>query len=450
MATILKRGLSPPTEGLFGHLPAFMRDPLGFLTDCSRNHRGVVPLRMLHQPVFLLLDPADIERVLVTDHRSFIKPAWLRTPAVQRLLGDGLVTSEGEAWRRQRHACQPAFQLRRMERYGEAISTLAEHTLKHWEPGQTIDLLHEMALLTLEIVGRVLFAIDAKDWTTEAAAAMDILMARFTAGRSLFGMISWPPGPQEIRATRRMNSVVDHLIHLHKESRDLRSIGTDEIDLLSMFRSSEHNGGERFSGRLLREQVKTFLTAGHESSALALTWAFLLLSRHPNVDSALAAELETVLCGRPPIPEDLPNLPYTQAIVQEALRLYPPLWMTGRESAKSCEIGEVSVPAGAIVMTSQWAVQRLPHIFPCPDDFLPERWLGAETKDLPRCAYFPFGAGPRVCIAQSFAMLETTLLLAAISQRFRLEHVPGAEIRPCATMTLRPPLGVQVRLCTRK
>ena len=450
MTAILKHGLSPPTAGLFGHLPAFVRDPLGFLTDCARSHRGIVRLRMLHKPVFLLLEPADIERVLVTEYRDFIKPAWLRTPAVRRLLGDGLVTAEGEAWRRQRHACQPAFQLRRMERYGEVISSLAELALTRWEPGQAIDVQQEMARLTLEILGRLLFAVHETDWTDEAGRAMDSLMARFTAGRSLFGMIPWPPGPGEVRATRRLNGVVERLIRRHAETRPSRASDPDSLDLLSMFQNPDADGGEGLSGRPLREQVKTFLTAGHESSALALSWAFLLLARHPTAGAALASELETVLSGRPPVPSDLPHLPYTQAVVQETLRLYPPLWMTGRQATRSCKIGGVSVPAGALVMTSQWAMQRLPQFFPCPDDFRPERWLGTETKDLPRCAYFPFGAGPRICIGQSFALMEATLLLAAIARRFRFESVPGPELKPWATMTLRPPTGIRVRLLAKE
>jgi cytochrome P450 len=204
--------------------------------------------------------------------------------------------------------------------------------------------------------------------------------------------------------------------------------------------------GGGMSEHLLREQVKTFLTAGHESSALALTWAFVLLAEHPAVRAALTEELRSALNGRSPACRDQPRLPYTLAVVQETLRLYPPLWMTGRESTRACDIGGTHVPAGGLIMTSQWAVQRLLRYFPQPDEFRPERWINGETADLPRHAYFPFGGGPRICIAHSFALMESVLILAAIAQRFDLELLPGPEIRPTAAMTLRPSRQVIVRL----
>ncbi len=446
MAPILLHNRRPPSDGILGHLPSFMRDPLGFLTFCARSNCGVLSLRMLHKQVFLLLEPEDIERVLVTEHRDFIKAGWLRTPAVRRLLGDGLVTSEGDAWRLQRHSCQPAFQMRRMDRYGEQISEVVQRKLANWEPNDPINLQQEMSRLTMEIVGRVLFAVDDSSWTLEASRAMDILMSRFSSGWNLFGMIPWPPGYQERMATRALNRNVDNIIHTHEISQNAQFEDADDGDLLSMFKSSVDVSSGTSHQHVLREQVKTFLAAGYESSALTLTWVFLLLSQHPDINSKLTRELETVLSGRAPTASDIPLLPYTQAVIQETLRLYPPLWMTGRESAKKCVVGGVAIPAGSIVMTSQWAVHRMAKYFPCPNDFLPERWLTGETKNLPRCAYFPFGAGPRICIAQSFAMMETTLLLASIAQSFRVECDNSDAITPCATMTLRPPIGIKVIL----
>ena len=191
----------------------------------------------------------------------------------------------------------------------------------------------------------------------------------------------------------------------------------------------------------MREQVKTFLVAGHESSALALSWAFLLLAENSEADARLATELHTVLGERPPTFADLPRLTFTAAIIQETLRLYPPLWMTGRQVVAPCEIGDVRIPSKALLLTSQWAVQRDPRYFPYPDTFRPERWESPETADLPRFAYFPFGGGPRVCIGQSFALMEMTLLLAAIAQHFRLGRGPGPELWPWVTLTLHPPSG---------
>ena len=441
--------VSPPMHPVFGHLLSFRNDALGFLTHCARHYGPVVPLRMLHKPAFLLLNPADIERVLVTDHKDFKKPEWLRTASVRRVLGEGLVTAEGEEWRRQRHACQPAFQPRRMETYGAVIATLAERALEDWRPGQTRLLQQDMAQLALQIVACTLLGVDEAGWAEEASAAVDTLMARFTAQRSLFGMIPMPATPTERRAARQLDEAVETLLRRHAERPDAGPPDPKLADMLSLLRQPVAAGGEGRHGPLLHEQVKTFLSAGHESSALTLVWAFLLLARAPEADAALAAELKTVLQGRPPAYADLPDLPYTRAVVQETLRLYPPVWMTGREALHSCEIGGFRVPAGALILTSQWAVQRLPQHFACPDDFRPARWIDGETAHPARFAYFPFGGGPRICIGQNFALVEAILLLASIAQRFRLDPEPGAELRPWPSMTLRPPIGTTMRLTAR-
>ena len=451
MTSVLKANrVSPPLHPIFGHLPAFRKDALGFLTHCARNYGPVVPLRMLHKPAFLLLNSADIERVLVTDHKDFKKPQWLRTAAVQRVLGDGLVTAEGEEWRRQRHACQPAFQPRRMESYGAMITALAQRNLSEWQPGQTRLLQQDMAHLALQIIAHTLLDVDEKGWSEEASAAVDTLMARFTAQRSLFGMIPLPASRPERQAAHQLNQVVKNLLRAHAERPEAGPPDPKQSDMLSLLRQAVADGGEGTQGPLLHEQVKTFLSAGHESSALTLVWAFLLLARSPEAEAALASELETVLQGRPPAYTDLPDMPYARAIIQETLRLYPPVWMTGRQSLRPCEIGGFRVPVGAFIMTSQWAVQRLPQHFPCPDEFRPERWLNGETTHLPRFAYFPFGGGPRICIGQNFALVEAILLLATIVQRFRLTPESGSELQSRPSMTLRPPTGTRMRLTPRK
>jgi cytochrome P450 len=442
-------GVCPPLHPIFGHLLPFRKDALGFLTHCARHFGPVVPLRMLHKPAFLLRESADIERVLVTDHKEFKKPEWLRTAAVRRVLGEGLVTAEGETWRRQRHACQPAFQPRRMEHYGALIATLAARTLADWQPGQTRPLQQDMADLALQVVAHTLLDVDEKSWSEEASAAVDTLMARFTGQRSLFGMVPLPANRAERQAAHRLDAVVETLVHRHGERSEAETLDPKQADMLSLLRCPIAAGGEGMRGKPLRGQVKTFLSAGHESSALTLVWAFLLLARAPEAEAALVRELETTLQGRAPVYADLPNLPYARAIVQETLRLYPPVWMTGRQSLRPCEIGGFRIPTGALILTSQWAVQRLPQHFPCPDTFRPERWIDGETADLPRFAYFPFGGGPRICIGQNFALVEAILLLATIAQRFRLEPEPGSELHPWPSMTLRPPVGIKMRLTAR-
>ncbi len=465
----------PPPHPIFGHLFAFQKDPLGFLTCSAMQYDRVAPLRMLHIRAFLLFESSDIERVLVTEHSDFVKPDWLKSQAVKRLLGEGLVASDGEDWRQQRRICQPAFQLRRMEDYAKTILNSADRKIAEWRAGQSIDLQKEMTHLTLEIVARTMMNVDENDWPDEAGVAIDTLMARFTAGKSFFGMIPFPPDKREREATQRLNQIVDSLISKNEKKVQIPvqtpglnyskgekcPFGNESLkpkdsqsnlDLLSMLRYEANAGAIPNSKTLrverlkLREQMKTFLGAGYESSSLTLTWAFLMIALNPEVEARLASERSDVLRGGQLVYSDLPKLNYARAVIQETLRLYPPLWMTGRQAARDCEIGGVRIPSGSLVMTSQWAVQRLSRFFPDPEEFRPERWLSGETANLPRFAYFPFGGGPRICIAQNFALMETTLLLTALLSKFRLSIPLDLDLTPWATMTLRPPKDIQVKL----
>ncbi|MEO7717229.1 MAG: cytochrome P450 [Capsulimonas sp.] len=432
--------LAPRSGRLFGHAAALQREPLGFLSQCARGYGSVVPLRLPFTPTLLLLDSEDIERVLVTDHHNFVKPIWLRTAAVRRLLGDGLVTTDGDEWRRQRRQCQNAFHPHLIPSYGDTFAKLTARMLGEWRDGQSRDVQSDMSRLTLEIVAQTMLGRDIADRAGQIGEAMDTVMVCFAAKHRLFGLIPFPPTRREARAIQQLDALVDRIV---ADFRDEGHQG-DEAPLLASLLDDPSQ-----SEASIREQVKTFLAAGHESSALALTWAFLMLARHPDADDCLARELGAVLGGRAPVPSDLPNLPYTLAIVKETLRLYPPLWMIGRTTVKDCEIGGVAAPGGSLILTSPWAVQRRDLYFPKPDEFVPERWLGQEQTNLPRYAYFPFGGGPRVCIGQNFAVMEAVLLLATIAQQFRLDAPPDQSVRPWATMTLRPPAGNVMRLMDR-
>ncbi len=424
---------SLPRHPLLGHLPAFRRDPLEFLAQCLQTGLDVVPVRVPFVRAFLLLNPDDIERVLVTDHRQFVKPLWLRTPAVRRLLGQGLVTSDGDSWRSQRRVCQPAFHPGLIPEYGRTVEALTARMLDDWQTGEPRDMLRDMTRLTLAIIGRTLLGVEIGPVADEIIAIMATLMRCFNA--RAFGLLPLPPAPAEARAVRRLDALVDQLI-----AEGLAADADGSARTLLMRLNAEPDGTVGTHG--LREQVKTFLAAGHDSSSLTLTWAFLMLAARPEADAKLAAEVSAVLEGRAPAPEDAAFLPYTQAVIKETLRLYPPLWMAGRQAVRACEIGGQSVPAGALVVTSPWPVQRQARFFPDPAEFRPERWLTGETAALPRCAYFPFGGGPRVCIGQGFAMLESTLILASIAQRVRLTTLGKPDISPWATMTLRPPANL--------
>ncbi len=435
-----------PGHPLLGHLPAFRRDPLEFLAQCMQTGLDVVALRAPLVRAFLLLDPADIERVLVTDHRQFLKPLWLRTPAVRRLLGHGLVTSDGDSWRTQRRVCQPSFHPGLLPEYGRTVGALTARMLDGWAAEQPRDVLRDMTRLTLEIIGRTLLGTEIGPVSDEIQAIMATLMRCFNA--RAFGLMPLPPSRTEAQAVRRLDALVDRMV-ADSLAANTGSLAANMGGAKTLLARLHAEPGGTVGTHGLREQVKTFLAAGHDSSSLTLTWAFLMLSAHPDADARLAAEVSAALNGRPPTPEDVPRLPYTQAVIKETLRLYPPLWMAGRQSVRRCEIGGQTVPAGALVVTSPWPVQRLSRFFPAPAKFRPERWLSGETDVLPRCAFFPFGGGPRVCIGQSFAMLESTLVLASVAQRFRLTTQGHPDLRPWATMTLRPPANLRMELTPR-
>jgi cytochrome P450 len=431
------------TYPIFGDLPALRADTLGFLSELACQPDDVVSLRIPLMRAVLLLGPADIEKVLTTDPENFVKPPWLRAAAVRRLLGEGLVTADGNAWRRQRGTCQPAFHPGQMPAYGEAMAALAERALTKWHVGQVRDVQRDMAHLTLEIAAWTLLGTDIADQTSQVIAAMDALMASFATSPNPYGLLPLPPTVRELRATRHLDRLIDAVI-----AQAPFPSADSPPTLLALLRA----GPQGHDYRALREQIKTFLAAGHESSALVLTWAFVLLHQNHHAEARLAAELRDVLGDRSPTPADLPRLPYTRMVIKETLRLYPPLWMTGRQAARPCEIGGHTIKAGTLILTSQWAVQRRPQFFPDPETFRPERWEGSETSQLPRYAYFPFGGGPRACIGTAFALTESALILAAIACRFRLILDPPQEVRPWATMTLRPvgivPMRVESRWST--
>ena len=259
-----------------------------------------------------------------------------------------------------------------------------------------------------------------------------------------FPIPSWLPLPSNLRyrrAVRQLDTLVYDLIRRPRRE--------DAGDLLSMLLHARDEDGSRMSERQLRDEAVTIFLAGHETTALALSWASALVAQHPAAQAALAAELETVLGGRAPAVSDLPRLRYTEAVVLESMRLYPPAYALGRESLQDGEIGSYRFPAGTTVFASPWVMHRDPRYFDRPAEFDPGRWLDGLAKRLPRFAYFPFGGGPRLCIGNSFAMMESTLILAALAQRFSLSLVPGHVLDTLASITLRPRFGVRLRLARR-
>lgn len=428
----------PQGTWLGGNLPDFRKHRLDFLTRCAREYGDVVRLRFAHRILYLLAHPDLIEEVLVTKARHFTKHFALRLNPV--ILGNGLLTSEGEFWLRQRRLMQPVFNRSRIVGYAQAMVEAAERLMAGWEPGEMRDIHAEMMRMTLDIAAKTLFGAEVGDQAQAIADAMEVAQQNFLLRfNSLLPMPMWVPTPANLRmrrAVRRLDDVIYGIIRARRRS------NSDQGDLLSLLLQACDEDGSIMTDKQLRDEAMTLFLAGHETTALTLSWAWYLLGQHPEAERKLLTEIDTVLAGRPPAADDWPKLKFAEMVALESMRLYPPAYVIGREALVDCAIGGYRVPRGTTLLMPQWVVQRDPRFFDEPERFRPERWGEERIKALPKFAYFPFGGGPRVCIGQQFAMMELVLILAAIGQKFHFRLMPGAEVQPLAFFTLRPVPGV--------
>src|SRR3954452_6306042 len=438
---------SPRGHWLTGHLRPFQRDRLGYLTECARTHGDMVDLRLVPMRIRVLNHPDLIEEVLVTKSRHFIKHGPLRQ--ARPSLGNGLLTSEGDFWRKQRKLAQPAFHRDRVATYASVMVEATERMLEGWADGQVRDVQDDMMRVTLEIVAKCLFDADVSGDAADASAAMETLIRCFT--RRVDRWIRLPmsvPTPSNLRFRRAMDRL-DRIVFAIISDR--RASGEDRGDLLSMLlHAQDEDDGGRMTDRQLRDEAMTLFMAGHETTPDTLAWTWMLLSQNPKAADRLHAELDDVLGGRAPTFADLPRLVYADRVITEALRVYPTVWLLGREAVEPCTIGGRRVPVGLTLWMSQWVLHRDPRFFDDPEAFRPDRWAEGLAKRIPRHAYFPFGGGPRICIGNSFAQMEAVLLLATIARRYKLSLIPGSVVRPFPTMTLRPDGGVKVSLARRR
>lgn len=431
----------PPRSKLFGNLKEFSRDQLGAMERWAHEYGDCVSARFGSREIVFLNHPDLIEQVLVDLNRKFIKHYRLRQ--TRRSLGQGLLTSEGSFWRDQRKLAQPAFHRERIKAYGQCMVDYAERMTALWSDGERRDVHGDMMRLTLQIVAKTLFDAELDGQTATASAAMETLMHCFVARTgSLITPPDWLPTPLNLRvlfAIRRLERILFEIIKKRRVS------GEDRGDLLSMLlRAQDEESGRSMTDQQLRDEVMTLFMAGHETTANTLSWAWVLLSRNPDVERKLHAELDAVLPDRPPCPDDLPRLKYTSNVITETLRVYPTVWMVGREALEPVEVGGRLIAKGVTVFMPQWVVHRDPRWYDDPQAFRPDRWGDGLLERLPRYAYFPFGGGPRICIGNNFALMEAVLILASIARRFRIKLAPGAAVTPLATMTLRPARGVPV------
>jgi cytochrome P450 len=439
----------PPTPSghwLLGNLPEFRRDILGMFARASKEYGDIVRLRLPNLTAYLLTHPNDIEYVLVTANKNFKKhKVWKH---LSDLFGTGLLTSEGDFWIRQRRLAQPAFHRSRIASYGKTMVDFTNRMLQQWKDGAARDVHHDMMDLTMQIVAKTLFNADVGSESKEIGHAMEVVMQEFSSrfGRP-FILPSFIPTPGNIRfnkAVKKFDEIIYKIIQARSGTHDKTG------DLLSMLLNAVDEDGSRMTDTQLRDELITLFLAGHETTAIALSWTWYLLSTHPDVEFELTNEIETVLGDREVTVDDLPKLRYAEMVILESMRIYPPAYGFGREALNDCEIGGYHVPAGTTIFMSQYVTQRDARFFPEPLEFRPERWENDLMKKIPRYAYFPFSGGPRQCIGNSFAMMEAILIMVTIVRNFELHVVPDHPIALHPSITLRPKYGMKMNLKKRE
>jgi cytochrome P450 len=441
----MKRPPGPKPRFPIGNMPLASPDPLAVFQRWTREYGDIFYYRAAWIHVYFLNHPDLVEAVLVRNYQNFLKDHVVRKS--RWFFGDGLLTNEGESWLRQRRLSAPAFHRERVASYAKIMTGYTGEMLVTWRDGETRDVHAEMMRLTLRIVVRALFNVEAEQ-IEAISAAMNILMNSTTGVRMLLPPVfRYLPTPKMIafrRAVRKADETVYGIIARRREKETENE--TDSGDLLSMLMQARDEDGGRMTDKQLRDEVMTFLLAGHETTALALSWTWHLLGQNPEAEEKLHEELDRVLDGRVPEFSDLQKLPYTERVIKESMRLYPPAWGVARTVNKEFELGGYRIPRGANVVMSTWVMHRDPRYFPEPEKFDPERWLPETAQKLPKFAYFPFGGGPRQCIGAAFAMMEATILLATIAQRFQFCAEPGHVVTPSPSFTLRPKNGIRMRL----
>ena len=405
--------------------------------------------RALTGRTILLASHPDLAREVLTGHpRSLRKGLGLQR--TRFVLGNGLLTSEGEFHLRQRRLAQPAFHRERIARYAEEMVARTEMVAASWRDGQSLDLARAMHHLTLDIVGRTLFGVDLQGRAAELGKALTAVLDSFSIWLILFGERLYDlPIPRMRRAKQAvpaLDAAIYAIIEEHRRS------GRDQGDLLSMLMAARdaEGDGSGMTDAQLRDEVMTLILAGHETTANALAWTWWFLAQHPEIDVRLAAEVRDACGDRPITMADLPNLPYTRAVFSEAMRLRPPAYATSREVIEPIVLGGQAIPVGAQVIVSPWVTQRDPRWWTEPLRYDPDRWLAPRAEPNHRHAYFPFGGGTRVCIGEQFAWTEGILVIAALVRRWRFcLTVPATAVRPQAAVTLRPAPGIPV-VCERR
>ncbi|GET44249.1 cytochrome P450 [Microseira wollei] len=432
----------PGRESVVDTLANLNEDKLAFLTKCSREYGDVVPLQVGINQVILLNCPSYIEQVS-KDRSLFVRGPHVRT-ALQRLLGEGIFLKEGESWLHQRRITQQVFYHQHITTYGETIVAYTERLLNRWQDGEIRNVQSDMMRLTLDIIWKVIFNDELTEEEAQDIGYILGISTRLFESKDQEEFNDQQLATQNLRYERILEEMDRYIYSLIQQRRQSGEYSGDLLSMLMQVRDEDNNS--QMSDKQLRDEVVTLLFAGQEALAVVLSWTFILLSLHPQVQTKLLTELKEVLDGRYPSVSDIPHLCYTNSVIKEAMRLYPPVAVMPRIAIQDYEIGGYKIPAGCTVLISAWTMHRHPRYFEDPDKFDPDRWANDLEKRLPRGVYLPFGNGPRICIGKSFAEMEMVLIIATMAQKYQLTLVPDFQIVLWATITLRSKLGVPVKL----
>lgn len=434
---------------LLPHLNKIRKDTPGFLLECSRRYGDLVGFAVGRTKVFFINHPDLIRRVLQDNHHNYSKDT-IQYNTLATITGKGLLTSDGEEWLRHRRMEQPAFARSRLASLDEVIAPAVEAMLERWQrvaPENVLDVDREMMAVTLEIVGKALFSIDlrtdAPRLTQAVLTALDHVIYR---AQNPFAPPDWLPIPQNLsfrKALRQLDWAVYEIMENRRRSGQRLN---DLLDMLLNACDEESNTGGGLTDGQIRDEIITLLIAGHETVASALTWSWYLLAQHPSVWEQMREEVARLPADRLPGYPDLERLPFTAAVFSEALRLYPPAWLITRKALGEDELSGQLIPAGALIVISPYVIHRHPQFWEDAEAFLPQRFTNGNERKIPRFAYIPFGGGPRLCIGNNFAMIEGVLILAAVTQRYRLELATSMPVQVDPLVTLRPHEGLPMRL----
>ncbi len=442
----------PPEPPIVGQAVAYHWNPVPLMQEAAR-YGDLVTMSVKPWLVYLVNHPELIQEVLITNHQRVGR--WRNVEAMKYLMGDGLVTSDDPIHLRQRRLMQPVFRQQLIESYAQIMIAYAEERSQSWGHESRVNMEREMRDLTLNIVAKTLFGIDLLDEVRRIGAAFELsnsyMSTRFNQYERMRALYHRLPLPLTVRFKHHLaylNRVVGELISQRKSTVDERF---DLLAALLDIRDDEAVSPdiEPMTEQQVRDEIVTMFAVGHETVTVALTWAWYLLSTHPHVQAQLQAELDTVLAGRSPTLDDLPDLAFTEKVFREAMRLYPPIWRMGRVATKPMELAGYEIPVGAMLCLPTMIVHRDPRFFDNPAEFQPERWTPEFRDGLHRFAYFPFGGGPRLCIGEGFAWMEAKLILATLAQRWMMQPDPKHQIRYLPLISLRPKNGMPLFLSQR-